>query len=264
MKTKIIAFVNQKGGVAKTTTCMNVGAGLANAGRKVLLVDLDPQASLSISMGVVQIDEKDPTLYEVLKGKADINDVIGVNDAPKPYCLLPTDIRLSAAEIELVSEPGRDMILKNALEAINPDKARFDYILIDCPPSLNILTIMGLAACTEVIIPIQTQYLALNGMAQLIDTISTIRKRINPRIMIGGVVATFYDDRKLLDREVLEAVNDAFPNMVFNTKISNNVALAEAPSHKQDIFQYKPTSKGAKQYKALVKEIMAKEGRIKA
>ncbi len=261
MKTRIIAFVNQKGGVAKTTTCMNVGAGLANAGRKVLLVDLDPQASLSISMGAIQIKESEPTLYEVLKGKADINDAITVNDAPKPYCLLATDIRLSGAEIELVNEPGRDMILKNALDEIDPERGKFDYILMDCPPSLNILTIMGLAACTEVIIPIQTQYLALNGMAQLIDTIQTIRKRINPEIVIGGVVATFYDERKLLDQEVLKAVEEAFPDTVFNTKISNNVALAEAPSHNQDIFQYKPSSKGAKQYKALVNEIMAKEGR---
>lgn len=258
---KIIAFVNQKGGVAKTTTCMNVGAGLANAGRKVLLVDLDPQASLSISMGVMQIEEDEPTLYEVLKGKADINDVIMINEAPKPYAILPTDIRLSAAEIELVSEPGRDMILKQALDRIDPERAKFDYILIDCPPSLNILTIMGLTACNEVIIPVQTQYLALNGMAQLLDTIKMIQQRINPGIKIGGVVPTFYDERKLLDQEVLKAVQEAFPGNVFNTKIGNNVALAEAPSHNKDIFQYKPNSKGAKQYKALVKEILEKEGR---
>jgi len=250
----ILAFVNQKGGVGKTTTCLNVGAGLAREGKKVLLIDTDPQASLTISAGYGDIKDNETTVYEVLKAEADINDAI-INK-PVGYDIVPTDIRLSGAEIELASVPGREMLLKEAIEKLN---LRYDYILIDCPPSLSIITLMGLTACTQVIIPVQSQYLALNGMAQLIETIKLVKKRMNPQIEIGGVLATLYDNRKLLDKEVLESIQEAFPDQTYKTTISNSVALAEAPSFGNDIFEYKPTSKGALQYKDLVTEIIEKE-----
>lgn len=246
----IIAFVNQKGGVGKTTTALNVGAGLAREGKKVLLIDTDPQGSLTISAGI-QLKDGDPTVYEVLKG-TDINTAIQTVKSGK-YNILPADIMLSGADIELSSVPGREMILREAIGQLKKD---YDYILIDCPPSLSIITLMGLTAANSVIVPVQAQYLALNGMAQLIDTINLIRKRMNPQLEIGGVLATLYDPRKLSDREVLENITTAFPDKIFKTTISSGVALAEAPSFGKDIFEYKPKSKGAEQYKALVTEII--------
>lgn len=252
----ILAFVNQKGGVGKTTTCLNVGAGLARSGKKVLLIDTDPQGSLTISAGFNNLGENDLTVYEVLKGTADINDAIIVKNTDHKYSILPTDIRLSGAEIELANIPGREMLLKEAIETL---KVNYDYILIDCPPSLSIITIMGLTACTKVIIPVQSQYLALNGMAQLIETINLVKKRMNPQIEIGGVLATLYDSRKLLDQEVLQSITEAFPDKAFKTTIGNSVALAEAPSFGKDIFEYKPCCKGAFFYSNLVNEILERE-----
>ena len=160
---------------------------------------------------------------------------------------------LSGAEIELASVPGREMILK---EAIGELKKPYDYILIDCPPSLSIITLMALTAANSVIVPVQAHYLALNGIAQLRDTISLVRKRMNPQLNIGGVIVTQYDNRRLIDKEVLESLTAAFPGKVFETTVSNSVALVEAPSFGKDIFEYKPNSKPAAQYEAIVNEIM--------
>lgn len=245
---QIIAFVNQKGGVGKTTSCLNVGAGLSRKGKRVLLIDADPQGNLTISAGI-HLKDEDPTVYEMLKGNININDAI----KPGVYDLLPADIMLSGVEIELASVPGREMILK---ECIRELKTLYDYILIDCPPSLSIITLMALAASNNVIVPVQAHYLALNGIAQLRDTISLVRKRMNPQLDIGGVIVTQYDSRRLIDKEVLKSLTEAFPGKVFETTVSNSVSLVEAPSFGKDIFEYKPSSKPAAQYEAIVNEIM--------
>ena len=248
---KILAFINQKGGTGKTTTTLSVGAALARDGYKVLLVDIDPQGNLTTSAGLKELPESEPTVYEVLKGEASINAAI--KHKKGAYDILPTDIRQSGADIELSSVPGRELLLKEALEDLN---TVYDFVLIDCPPSLSIITLMGLTACNSVIIPVQAQYLALNGMAQLIHTLDLVKKRMNAAIEICGVVLTMYDSRKTLDKEVLENVKAAFPAKVFKTTISNNVALAEAPAFGMDIYEYKADCKEAQQYEALTDEII--------
>lgn len=248
----ILSFINQKGGAAKTTTALNVGAALTRKGYKVLIIDLDPQGNLTTAAGMQPQEVADvPTVYEVLKGEIDINDTIRTTAGG--YDLVPTDIRQSGAEIELSAATGRDFILREAIETIKP---KYDYILLDCPPSLSIITIMALTACNEVIIPIQGQYYALQGTRQLMNTFEVIKKRTNPRIKICGVVVTIYDGRKLLDRDILENVRAAFGAKVFDTQIRNNVSLAEAPAFGQDIYLYKPDSIGAADYTALTDEII--------
>ena len=248
---KIIAFVNQKGGVGKTTSCLNIGAALSRTGKRVLLIDADPQANLTISAGI-HLSDEEPTVYDVLKDKANIKDTIKKKPGGN-YDVLPSDIMLSGADMELGSVPGREMILKECIAEIAND---YDYVLIDCPPSLNVITLMALTAATGVIIPVQAHYLALNGVAQLLDTIRLVQKRMNPNLQIDGAIVTLYDARKLLNKEVFESLNKAFPGKVFKTTISNSIALAEAPSAGNDIFQYKPTSKAAKQYEKLTEELM--------
>lgn len=247
----IIAFVNQKGGVGKTTSCLNVGAALSRKGQRVLLIDADPQGNLTIGAGV-DLGDNDPTIYEVLKGKADINDAIQFT-ANSSYDLIPADIILSGADVELSGIPGREMILKEKLAQIT---AIYDYILIDCPPSLSLITIMALTAATGVIIPVQAHFYALNGVVQLIDTINLVKRRMNPQLEITGVITTMYDPRKLINKEVYDSLNNAFPGKVYESTISNSVALVEAPSAGKDIFKYKPGCKAAKQYEALADEIM--------
>lgn len=252
----IITFTNQKGGIGKTTTCLSVGAAIAGTGKTVLLTDIDPQGNLSTSAGA-KPKTSDTTVYEVLKG-ADVNAaVVPVGS----YDVLPADIRLSGAEIELSAVPGRDYLLKEALASL---KKQYDYILIDCPPSLSILTLMGLSAADSVIVPVQAQYLALDGLSQLKNTIDIVKKRINPELDIAGIVLTMYDDRLNLNKAVLEKTAKVFPGKVYDTRISTNVSLAEAPVYGKDIFAYKPKSKGALQYRALTKEILkesAKHGK---
>ena len=250
---RIIAFLNQKGGTGKTTTCINVGAALARSGRKVLLVDMDPQGSLSQSAGFDELSDGDVTTYEVLKG-SDINGAVKMKHDRASYDILPTDIRLSAGEIELVSVDRRNYLLKDALSCL---KKNYDYILIDCPPSLNVFTIMSLTAATEVIIPVQAQYLPLKGVAQIRDTVALVRDRFNKSLQIGGVVLTFFDERRNLDRDVLEVLEQAFGGKVFKTKISTNTKIAEAPSYGKDVINYSYTSKGSLQYRALAEEIDA-------
>lgn len=246
---KIISFCNQKGGVGKTTTALNVGAALALKGYKILIIDLDAQGSLTTSAGV-NIEDNDPTIYEVLKGVKNINEAI-IHKAN--YDILPADIRFSAAELELSNVPGREKLLK---EAIDDLKTAYDYILIDCAPSLSVITLMGLTACSKVIIPVQAHFLALNGMAALIDTIKLVKKRMNDNLEIGGVVLTMYDNRRLLAREVKESIETAYKDKLFNTRISNNTSLAEAPASGKDIYEYAPKSKGAETYIALTDEII--------
>ena len=252
---RIYALVNQKGGVGKTTTTLNVGAGLAAQGKAVLLIDADQSGNLSKSAGIELADDA-PTLYEVLKGAANINDAIQGAQGGK-YAVLPADSMLSGADVELSTVPGREMLLKEAIAQLSKP---YDYVLIDCPPSLNTISLMALTAAGGAIVPVQAHYLALDGIAQLNNTIGLVRKRMNPQLEICGILVTLYDARKLLNKDVLDSLTAAFPGKVYATTISNNIALAEAPSYGKDIFAYKPKSKGAEQYRALTAEILEREG----
>lgn len=253
---QILAFVNQKGGVAKTTSALNIGAALAIEGKKVLLIDLDPQGSLSKCAGFRNIDDE-PTTYEVVKGDVDINQAIKTKQGVASYDIVPTDIRFSGAEIELISVPGRDTLLKEALEGL---KTEYDYILIDCSPSLNILTLMALTAANSVIIPVAAQYMPLDGMAQLLPTVELVKKRLNKGLKVGGVIVTMYDSRRSLDKEIIDAVKKKFPTETFKTVVRNNSKLAEAPTFGKDIYEYAPKSSGAEAYSAIAKEIIEREG----
>ena len=250
---KVISFVNQKGGVAKTTSAVNVGVSLADQGRKVLLIDLDAQGSLSISTGLREIGSDELTTYEVLKGR-DIREA--VRTLSDDLSVLPTDIRLSGAEIELSSVPGREFLLREALSAF---EGFFDYVLIDCPPSLGILTLIALTASDGVIVPVKADFLALNGMSQLVDVINVVKRRMNPALEIVGVIATFYNARRNLDQQIVAQIEQFFPGKLFETKISQNTALAEAPANGTNIFDYDAKSKGAQQYKALAEELIERE-----
>lgn len=250
---KVISFVNQKGGVAKTTSCVNIGASLADQGRKVLLIDLDAQGSLSTSTGLREIGADELTTYEVLKG-ADIKEATRtISDC---LSVLPTDIRLSGAEIELSSVPGREFLLR---EALSEFESVFDYVLIDCPPSLGVLTLIALTASDGVIVPVKADYLALKGMSQLVDVINVVKRRMNPGLEIVGVIATFFNSRRNLDQQIVDQIETFFPGKLFETKISQNTALAEAPSQGKNIFEYDSRSKGAQQYKALAEELIERE-----
>lgn len=251
---RIIALVNQKGGVGKTTSTINIGAGLHRAGKRVLLVDLDPQGNLTVSVGI-EAHTLACTMFEVLKGDCRPQEAI----IKRGYAVIPADIRLSGADMELSAVPGREMLLK---EALTPIAKNYDYILIDCPPSLGLITLNGLTAAREIFIPLQAEFLALNGMAQLFNTVKAVQKRLNPQLDITGIITTLYDSRKNLNKEVLEKVQEYFPDKTFKALIRNNVSLAEAPSFGQDIYEYKPDSRGAEDYTALCDEIIKQETRV--
>ena len=246
---KVISFINQKGGVGKSTSCLNIGAALSLCGFKVLLVDIDPQGNLTQSAGFGEIGDDEPTIYEVLKG-GDVNAAIRSHAGR--YDVLPADIRLSAGEIELATDKRRNTLLRAALGKLSES---YDFALVDCPPSLSVFTLMALSAADEVIIPVQAQYLPLKGVAQIVDTVKLVKSRFNPGLEIGGVVLTFFDGRRNLDADVLEALSGYFGDKVYKTTISVNTKLAEAPSYGKDIFEYSPTSKGAKQYRELAGEV---------
>lgn len=252
---KTLAFVNQKGGVAKTTSVVNVGAAMARAGKKVLLIDLDPQGNLSQSLGYNENVDNGITIADVLQGEK-LGDATRRKLTDFPYKLVPADIRLSGLEVTLVDAERRDYLLKDAIGGLEED---FDYILIDCPPSLGILTIMALTAADKVYIPVQTQYLALKGVTQLFDTVTRIRKKQNPNLEIGGVFCTLYRGYNL-DNEVADSLEGAFGDKVLKTRIRLNNKLAEGASHGVDIFEYAPKCSGAKQYKELTDEILEREG----
>ena len=247
--TKIFAMSNHKGGVGKTTSTINIAAALANRKKKCLLVDLDPQANLTQSLG---IEDADPTIYDYLKGEKPINCI----EIRKNLYVLPSSLDLSAAEIDLSSEPGREYILKDVLSNMNEN---YDYIFIDCPPSLGLLTINALTAADFVFIPLQAEYLPLRGLAKLNEVIKKIKSRLNPKLEIGCVFLTKYDSRKILNRDVADSVKDFFGSKMLSTKISNNIALAEAPSQGKDIFLYNKNCKGATDYKDLCAELLEKK-----
>jgi len=242
----IYAISNHKGGVGKTTSTINIGAALAAKKKKVLLVDLDPQANLTQSLG---INKAEITIYDNLKGEKLISPV----ECKSNLYVLPSSLDLSAAEIELSAEPGREYILKEFLSKL---KDRYEYILIDCQPSHGLLTINALTASDFVIIPMQAEYLPLRGLAKLTEVINKIQARLNVDLKIGCVFLTQYDSRKILNRDVADSVEEFFGNKFLKSKISSNIALAEAPSQGKDIFSYNKNCKGAEDYAVLVNEIL--------
>ena len=253
-KTRVISLTNNKGGVGKTTSTLNIGVGLANRGRRVLLIDLDPQASLTISLGLNSKDFLDKSIVQVLTKQKDVKECLF--KIRENVYIIPSNKLLNDAEDLIKGKNFRESILKNALD---PIKEVFNYILIDCPPSLNVFTDKGLTASNEVFIPIEAEYLALQGTSQLVEKVNEIKEG-NPNLKITGVFLTKYDQRKNLNKQVKEVLEQTFKGEVFNTNINTNVALAEAPSHQKDIFSYEPTSSGAKDYASLVEEIIRQEG----
>lgn len=248
MATKIIAIANQKGGVGKTTTTINLGAYLADLGRRVLIVDLDPQGNSSSGLSVDR--EAGGDLYDVLLDELDAVSAVRPT-AVKGLSVLPASPILATAEVDLVGETGREFKLKNALQGLE-----YDFILIDCPPSLGLLTVNGLAAAHDLIIPVQAEFYALEGLSQLVQTVQRVRKALNPGLGLMGVVVTMHTGRMTLSAQVHEEVKRHFPDTVFETVIPRNVRLAEAPSFGQPIIQYDRWSKGAKSYKELAKEVI--------
>lgn len=251
---RIISLVNQKGGVGKTTCTINLGAGLARKNKRVLLMDMDPQANLSTSLAI-DVYNSGKTIYEILRGDTTPENVVV---RKSNYDVLPASIDLSGAEIELSTSPGREFLLR---EAMSDFAEKYDYILIDCAPSLGLLTLNALTFSGEVFIPVQSEFLAMQGMSKLLKTVDVVKRRLNNQLDITGIIGTRYDSRKNLNREVIEKIGEYFEDKLFNTIIRDNVSLAEAPSFGQDIFEYKTDSNGAKDYDALTDEVLAQEGK---
>ena len=253
-KVRTIAITNQKGGVGKTTTAINLSACLAVAGKKVLVVDADQQGNTSSGLGLEK-NNLSLTIYNIFLGEADVQEV------KLPTCvegleILPANISLTGAEIELIEKADREYILKKELNKVKGD---YDFIIIDCPPSLNLITINALVAADTVIVPIQCEYFALEGLEQLLHTVNLVKKKLNPELEIEGIVFTMYDARTNLSMQVVEEVKRSLGKNVYRTIIPRNVRLGESPSHGLPIHLYDPKSKGAESYELLAEEVIEKE-----
>lgn len=255
---RIIAVANQKGGVGKTTTTVNLSATLAEEGKKVLLVDLDPQGNATSGVGV---DKRsvEPTVYELFTGAASFEQVLIKTEYDNLY-VLPANINLSGAEIDLIDQDDREYYLQDIFEDIRDD---FDFILIDCPPSLNMLTVNALTAADSVLVPIQCEYYALEGLSQLIHTINLVKKKLNPALEMEGVVFTMYDARTRLSMQVVENVKSTLHENIYETIIPRNIRLAEAPSYGMPITAYATHSTGANSYRLLATEVIAHNPKMK-
>ncbi len=250
---KIIAITNQKGGVGKTTTSINVAACLADQGKKVLLVDMDPQGNATSGVGIIR-NELENTVYELLLGECSSEDC-KTECAVKNLDVYPSNANLSGAEIDLIGMDEREFILKEELDKV---KSNYDFIIIDCPPALNLLTVNALVAADSVMVPIQCEYYALEGLTQLLHTINLIQERLNDKLEIDGVLFTMYDTRTNLSAEVVENVRDNIHLHIYGTIIPRNVRLAEAPSYGLPIHMYDKKSAGAEAYENLAKELIDK------
>lgn len=256
---RVIALINQKGGVGKTTSTANLGGALAHMGHKVLLIDIDPQANLSLHLDIDILRNPRKTIYDLLVGNARVDEVL-VPTEQKNLSIIPSHIDLCSAELELVNTVGREIILRDALMQYTNDHGEpFDFILIDCPPSLGLLSLNALALAREVVIPIQAEFFALQGMGKLVEVVDIVQKRLNADLKITGIVACMYRSQTTLAKEVLKEVISFFGEIVYETKIRQNIKLAEAPGHGKTIFQYDETSNGALDYMALAKEMLERE-----
>jgi chromosome partitioning protein len=257
---RIIAIANQKGGVGKTTTTINLGAALAKLGRNVLVVDLDPQGNASTGLGIGP-DERDNTTYELLLDDVPLANVIKPTNTPG-LSIIPATVDLSSADVELVSNEKRSFLLHDALRQFAMDEHGFDYVLIDCPPSLNLLTVNAMVAAHSVLVPLQSEFFALEGLSQLMLTIREVRQAANAHLRIEGIVLTMYDARNNLSQQVETDARENLGELVFRTVIPRNVRLSEAPSFAKSVLDYDPDSKGARAYVALAEELLANHGWI--
>jgi chromosome partitioning protein len=263
-----IAFMNQKGGVGKTTTCVNLGAALARRGMRVLLVDMDPQSNLTVHMDV-KPDSGGKSIYDVLAGRAALAETLRPTST-LGVDLAPSSLDLAAAEMELVTALGREQVLKEAVDRLEAAAAGggdsapepYDFLLVDCPPSLGLLAVNALVAVREVIVPLQAEFFALQGMARLRDVVTLVEKRLNPGLSILGILPSMVDSRTTLSREVLTEIRSYFGAAVFGTAIRRNIRLAEASSHGRTVFEYAPDSNGAADYAALAEEVL-RRGAVK-
>ena len=251
---RVIAVANQKGGVGKTTTAINLSACLAEKGQKVLAIDMDPQGNMTSGLGIDK-DEVEKNIYDLMIGQVGVEEVLQ-KEAIENLDIIPTSIDLSAAEIELIGVDDKEFIIRNA---IAPIKDNYEYIIIDCPPSLSMLTINAMTTADSVLVPIQCEYYALEGLSQLIHTIDLIKERLNPKLEIEGVVFTMYDARTNLSLQVVENVKENLDKNIYKTIIPRNVRLAEAPSYGMPINMYDSRSAGAEAYRYLAEEVIEKE-----
>jgi len=254
---RVISIVNQKGGVGKTTTAINLGAALARLGKFVLLVDLDPQANASSGLGI-DYRNLEFGVYDVLMGEKGFRDILH-NTPHEGYKIAPATVDLAGASVELVEKEEREYQLAKQILEIRND---YDYVLIDCPPSLGLLTINALVAADEVLIPVQSEYYALEGLGQLLQTVQLVQEHLKPELTIRGAVITMFDKRNKLSQQVLEELYQHFPHYVYRSTIPRNVRLTEAPSHGLSIFGYDDRSKGAKAYDRLAREFLGTETNI--
>lgn len=259
---KIIAIANQKGGVGKTTTTINLGAALAETGAKVLIVDLDPQGNASTGLGI-ESENRDYTTYELLLEEIDLRQVVQATENDN-LSIIPSTVDLSSADIELIANEKRSFLLHDALRQTAMDHYGFDFILIDCPPSLNLLTVNAMVAAHSVLVPLQSEFFALEGLSQLMLTVREVRQSANPNLRIEGVVLTMYDSRNNLSAQVEQDARANLGELVFKTLIPRNVRVSEAPSYAMPVLDYDSNSKGAQAYRELAAELIRNQSRVAA
>ena len=263
-KKQIISVINQKGGVGKTTTIINLAAGLCQQGKKILVVDLDPQGNATTGLGLSNLENSSETIYSVMNGTKNIEDVIKKTEFDN-MDIITSNVDLSGLEVETAGDSKRAFILRDQIVAyLNDSRANYDYILIDCPPSLSLLTVMALVASDSLLVPLQTEFFALEGLTQLMKTIERIKKSLNPRLKIRGILLTMYDKRNKLSAQVEKEARDYFNNQVYTTVIPRNVRLSEAPSHGVPVLIYDKTCPGSKSYYSFTDEFLNQDRQIES